>query len=222
MTRILEPLSLIRVLYSFKGRFQNFAERLAHFSLTANHATFGGAFFSAATAASFYIGLRVFSCALLLVPFCLFLRLIMNALDGLLARAHGNASATGEILNELSDVVGDTVCYGVLFFVFPELHGEVSGVLLAIWFAEFVGVLGKSLPGGKRRQESVAGGKPERAVLFGGFAIAYFIHPLEVQSVRLFLCLLAFLTILTGLRRIQMAIREARAKKYVSVTEFGR
>ncbi len=42
---------------------------------------------------------------LLLLPVTLFVRMALNAIDGMMAREHGQASAAGAVLNELSDVV---------------------------------------------------------------------------------------------------------------------
>ena len=39
---------------------------------------------------------------LLLLPVTLFLRMALNAIDGMLAREHGMKSAAGAVLNELS------------------------------------------------------------------------------------------------------------------------
>ena len=211
------------MLYALKGRFQNFAQKWAHRGMTANHATFLGAAFVALTALSLFEGFKQEpkSLWLLFTPFFILVRLIMNALDGLLSRAHKTASASGEIMNEVSDVVGDTVSYGVLYFVFPLAHLEITLFLLAIWFCEFVGVLGKSLPGGRRRQEALCGGKPERALWMCLFAVTGFFYgpPSWVNGYFIFLSVLVFIT---ALFRIHKSIVDARGKPYVSQTEFGR
>jgi CDP-diacylglycerol--glycerol-3-phosphate 3-phosphatidyltransferase len=48
---------------------------------------------------------------LLLLPVTLFIRMALNAIDGMMAREHGQASAAGAVLNELSDVVADAALY---------------------------------------------------------------------------------------------------------------
>ena len=47
----------------------------------------------------------------LLLPLWLFLRMALNAIDGMLAREFGQQSALGAYLNELSDVVSDAALY---------------------------------------------------------------------------------------------------------------
>jgi CDP-diacylglycerol--glycerol-3-phosphate 3-phosphatidyltransferase len=44
---------------------------------------------------------------LLLLPVTLFVRMALNALDGMMAWEHGMASPAGAVLNELGDVVSD-------------------------------------------------------------------------------------------------------------------
>jgi len=45
------------------------------------------------------------------VPCALFVRMALNALDGMLAREHGMGSDVGAMLNELGDVVSDVALY---------------------------------------------------------------------------------------------------------------
>ena len=46
-----------------------------------------------------------------LLPAVLFVRMALNAIDGMLAREHGQKSALGAFLNELCDVVSDAALY---------------------------------------------------------------------------------------------------------------
>jgi CDP-diacylglycerol--glycerol-3-phosphate 3-phosphatidyltransferase len=204
------------MLYALKARFQKFAENFAHSSLTANHATVLGAVFVGLTMWSFWSGFYW------LVPIFLLFRLIMNALDGLLARAQGTASAAGEIMNELSDVLGDTLSYGILYFLFPETQTAVLCFVFAIWCCEFIGVMGKSLPNGRRRQESLGGGKPERAVWMGLFALALAFAPGILSYGVAFFSLLSLLVLLSAALRIRAAIRSAKNQSYTSDPQFGR
>jgi phosphatidylglycerophosphate synthase len=87
---------------------------------------------------------------LLVAPFCFFLRLYCNMIDGMVAVKADKCSARGEIINELPDRISDTV-----IFLGLSLSGLVS-VVLAYWviigmlFGTYVGVLSKSI--GARRQ----------------------------------------------------------------------
>src|ERR1700722_9921951 len=56
----------------------------------------------------------------LLLPALLFLRMALNAIDGMLAREHNMKSNLGAVLNELGDVISDAALY--LPFALPLGH----------------------------------------------------------------------------------------------------
>ena len=61
---------------------------------------------------------------LLLLPVTLFVRMALNAIDGMMAREHGQASAAGAVLNELSDVVVDAALY-LPFALIPGVDAQL-------------------------------------------------------------------------------------------------
>ena len=54
---------------------------------------------------------------LLMIPGVLFIRMALNAIDGMLAREHHMKSRLGAILNEMGDVVSDAALYLPLAWV---------------------------------------------------------------------------------------------------------
>ena len=70
---------------------------------------------------------------LILVGPWLFARMALNAIDGMLAREHGQKSALGGVLNELGDVVADAALY-LPFALVPGFRPDlvVLVVILAI------------------------------------------------------------------------------------------
>lgn len=103
--------------------------------------------------------------AFLLLPWFMFLRMALNAIDGMLARDYLQQSKLGAILNESGDVISDCALYAP-FALLPGVH---SGIVLVIVFlsmlSEFVGVLGQVVGGGRRYDGPL--GKSDRAFLFG-------------------------------------------------------
>ena len=101
-------------IYDLKPAFQNLlrpiCRALAAAGATANQVTL------AALLGSLFVGL-LFAFnpdsrwAAWLIPVWLFVRMALNAIDGMLAREHHMQSRLGGILNELGDVVSDTVLY---------------------------------------------------------------------------------------------------------------
>ena len=212
------------MLYLQKGNFQKVTRWLAGSWMTANQATIFGCVFIALTAASFYFGLAVegYRWALILTPAFLVLRMAMNALDGMLAREYGTGSVAGELCNEGLDIIGDTVCYGILFFVPGFPRAPLFAFILLAWMAEFWGVLGKSMPGGVRRHETFLGGKPDRAVWMGLMALALFFRPDAIEYVGYYLWGVSFFVLMTSVVRIRKIHAAARGKDYEAITWIGR
>ena len=86
----------------------------------------------------------------MLIPLVLFLRMALNAIDGMLAREHHMASRLGAVLNELGDVISDTALYLPLALV-PGVPAFwlVSAVVLAV-ISEMTGVVAVQI-GAERR-----------------------------------------------------------------------
>jgi len=128
-------------------------------------AGFGGAFHAVKIAAS-----HPDRWPLLVLPAALFVRLALNALDGMLAREHGMKSPLGAILNELGDVASDAVLYLPLALVPGVAAGLVVAAVLLAVIAEMAGVVAVQI-GAERRYDGPMG-KSDRALAFGAVALA--------------------------------------------------
>jgi len=212
------------MLYLQKGNFQKIVRWFGGSWMTANQATFLGCVFIVLTAISFYMGFAFYNFRwfLLLVPIFLFFRLIMNTLDGMLSREYKTATVAGELWNEALDIIGDTVCYGVLLFIPNSPRLAVTIYLILTWAAEYFGVLGKSLPGGIRRHETIGGGKPDRAVWMGLLAVISFLWPPFIYYMSYYVLSVSALIFLTCFIRIKKTLDGAKGKRYDSYTWIGR
>jgi CDP-diacylglycerol--glycerol-3-phosphate 3-phosphatidyltransferase len=159
-------------LYALKPRFQAalrpLVERAAAAGATANQVTVAAALGSVlvgAATAIFVSEPRIF----LLVPAWLAIRMALNAVDGMLAREHGQKSELGAFLNELGDVVSDAALYAP-FALLPPFGGFAIGlvVVLAV-LTEFAGVMGQAI-GASRRYDGPMG-KSDRALVFGALGL---------------------------------------------------
>ncbi|MFZ1935624.1 MAG: hypothetical protein WCB27_25635 [Thermoguttaceae bacterium] len=212
------------MLYLQKGVFQKFVRWLGGRWMTANQATCFGIVFILLTAASFYLGLSYAACRwmLLLVPPFLLLRMAANTLDGMLSREYGTGSVAGELCNEGLDVIGDTVCYGSLFFVPDGPQLSLTLLLILSWMAEFFGVLGKGFPGGIRRHETFLGGKPDRAVWMSVLAVLLFVRPEFIHSIAYYLLVMSVFVFATSVIRIRKTLLAAKGQHYESYTWIGK
>jgi len=104
---------------------------------------------------------------LLAVSVVLFVRMALNAVDGLMATRHGLATPLGKMLNELADVASDAALY--LPFVRVTGSWLVAPVVVLAALTEVAGILGPGV-GASRRYDGPAG-KSDRAVAFGLAAI---------------------------------------------------
>jgi len=100
-------------IYDLKPKFQNLlrplVNGLARIGVTANQVTIAALLLS--LGAGHMITRTHGGRMLLVLPAVLFVRMALNAMDGMLAREHNQKSALGAILNELGDVVADVGLY---------------------------------------------------------------------------------------------------------------
>lgn len=107
---------------------------------------------------------------LLALPIGLLLRMALNALDGMMARRYNQISRKGEMLNELGDVVSDTIIFLPLLKYQPEsLYLIVIFIAMSI-INEFAGVMGKVIS--NQRNYDGPMGKSDRAFILGLYGLA--------------------------------------------------
>lgn len=106
----------------------------------------------------------------LALPIGLLLRMALNALDGMMARRYNQISRKGEMLNELGDVVSDTIIFLPLLKYQPEsLYLIVIFIAMSI-INEFAGVMGKVIS--NQRNYDGPMGKSDRAFILGLYGLA--------------------------------------------------
>ena len=159
---------LMPSIYDIKPRFQALLRPLvvilARSGVTANQVTL------AAMALSFFVGLLVViwpaaQWPMILIPIALFVRMALNAIDGMLAREFDMKSRLGAVLNELGDVASDAALY-LPFALVPGISAiaVVLVVILGI-VSEMAGVVAIQI-GSSRRYDGPMG-KSDRAFTFG-------------------------------------------------------
>ena len=159
-------------IYDLKPAFQNLlrpiVQNLARVGATPNQITYAALFLSfiAGGAVALTHG-AIWS--LLSIPAVMFVRMALNAIDGMLAKEHDMKSDAGAMLNEMSDVLSDAA----LYLPFALIGGVsplwvVLFVIMAI-LTEMAGVLG-ALIGGVRRYDGPMG-KSDRAFVIGTLSL---------------------------------------------------
>lgn len=196
-------------IYQLKPRFQQLLRpavgALAQAGVTANQVTLG------TCAVSVALGLALAQpglprAALALLPLWLLLRMAFNAIDGLLAREHGQATRLGALLNELTDAVSDAALALPLAVLAPFDPFWVAAFVATALLAEYAGALGPSV-GASRRYDGPMG-KSDRAFAVGAIGLWAALAPLPPQAAWL-MPLLTLLAALTTVNRCRAALREA-------------
>ncbi|PQA89624.1 CDP-alcohol phosphatidyltransferase family protein [Hyphococcus luteus] len=159
-------------IYDLKPKFQAllrpFCGRLAGAGVTANQVTLIACGLSLAHGAAHLMNPGA-KWVLALLPLILFLRMALNAIDGMLAREFGQASKLGAILNELTDVISDAALYLPFVFI-PGLPASLVVVAVTLGIiAEMTGVVAVQI-GASRRYDGPFG-KSDRAFFFGALAL---------------------------------------------------
>jgi CDP-diacylglycerol--glycerol-3-phosphate 3-phosphatidyltransferase len=159
-------------LYDLKPRFQQLLRPLvawlAGIGTTANQVTLTAALLSVLVGAWLSLPGRS-AAAFLVLPAWLFVRMALNAIDGLLAREFGQKSRLGGYLNELCDVVSDAALLLPFAFVAPFGPTAVFSVMFLAALSEYAGVMGP-LVGASRRYDGPLG-KSDRALVLGALGL---------------------------------------------------
>ncbi len=196
--------------YDLKPAFQRLLRppcgALARAGVTANQVTAAALLLSLATGAAVALqpGRRGLA---LLVPAVLFVRMALNAIDGMLAREHGMKSALGAFLNELSDVVSDAALYLPLALVPGASAPLVVAAVLLAGLTEMAGVV--ALQVGAARRYDGPMGKSDRATVFGAIFLALGLGIAPGRWLHVAVALVALLSVLTIVNRVRRALRES-------------
>jgi len=145
---------------------------------------------------------------LLLLPVWLFIRMALNAIDGMMARELGMSTQLGAVLNELGDAVSDLGLYLPLAFVSEPARWPIVAFSIGAILTEFSGVLGRAL-GASRHYEGPMG-KSDRAFVVGALGLATFLFPDAVKAWPWVFAVAALLTALTCVNRVSQELKELR------------
>lgn len=189
-------------IYKLKPKFQKLLmpllKLLRNFGITPNFLTVFTIVFS------FFIGYIMFlgidnKIYLLFVSLGLLIRMMLNALDGMMATTYNLKSKKGEVLNEIGDILSDLAIY-FPFIYFNSLSIELIIIFISLSVInEFCGLLAKSISGIRRYDGPM--GKSDRAFFVGIICIVlYFTNTILVYLNYIFLFAIILMIISSFLR----------------------
>ena len=196
-------------IYDLKPKFQNLLRplviKLEQRGVTANQVTL------TACAISVILGLILTALSgyhwlFILIPIWLFVRMALNAIDGMLAREFNQKSRLGGYLNEITDVVSDAALYLPFAFVHPFDALQIGLIIWLSALTEFCGVLGQVQ--GKTRRYDGPLGKSDRAFLFGVLGLVYVFAPTLLDFLYGVLWVDIILLIVTCVKRVKSGLAE--------------
>ena len=196
-------------IYDLKPKFQNLFRplviKLEQRGVTANQVTL------TACAISVILGLILtafsgYHWLFILIPIWLFVRMALNAIDGMLAREFNQKSRLGGYLNEITDVVSDAALYLPFAFVHPFDTLQIGLIIWLSALTEFCGVLGQVQ--GKTRRYDGPLGKSDRAFLFGVLGLVYVFVPTLPDFLYWLLWIVIILLIVTCVKRVKSGLAE--------------
>ena len=196
-------------IYDLKPKFQNLLRplviKLEQRGVTANQVTLTACTISVIlglilTALSGYHWLFI------LIPIWLFVRMALNAIDGMLAREFNQKSRLGGYLNEITDVVSDAALYLPFAFISPFDALQIGLIIWLSALTEFCGVLGQVQ--GKTRRYDGPLGKSDRAFLFGVLGLVYVFVPVLPDFLYWLIWIAIILLIATCVKRVKFGLAE--------------
>ena len=196
-------------IYDLKPKFQNLLRplviKLEQRGVTANQVTL------TACAISVILGLILTALSgyhwlFMLIPIWLFVRMALNAIDGMLAREFNQKSRLGGYLNEITDVVSDAALYLPFAFVHPFDALQIGLIIWLSALTEFCGVLGQVQ--GKTRRYDGPLGKSDRAFLFGVLGLVYVFVPTLPVFLYWLVWIAIILLIVTCVNRVKSGLAE--------------
>lgn len=196
-------------IYDLKSQFQQLLRpctcKLAGMGITANQVTLSALLLSFGAG----VAIALFPTQqwpLLLLPLVLFIRMALNAIDGMLAREHNMKSAFGAVLNELGDVISDSAIYLSFVCVSGISAIAVTIVVLLAILSEMAGVVAVQI-GASRRYDGPMG-KSDRAFWFGAAALGLGLNILQPTWMNIGLCGMNALLLCTIANRLRNALKE--------------
>ncbi|WP_414049091.1 CDP-alcohol phosphatidyltransferase family protein [Macrococcus animalis] len=197
-------------IYELKPKFQQLlmpvVDKLRNMGVTPNQVTVSAMLLSVITGiivAVNYENRWIY----LMVPFVMFVRMALNAVDGVMASKFNMKSNLGMLLNELGDVISDLVLFLPFILI---VHDRGISVLLFIGFSiisEMSGSLVQVI--GSKRMYDGPMGKSDRAFLIGLIAFLIALNIKVIPYIHFILYIATIMMLFNTYKRIVNGLKGA-------------
>lgn len=159
-------------IYELKPKFQQllmpFVNFLHKHRVTPNQVTIFACLLSIIIGVLFYFNYES-TWIYFIIPLFMFVRMAMNAIDGVLAKKFNLQSSLGKFLNELTDAISDTALFLPFILLTQTFPSSVVIFIALSIISEMAGVISETV-GGERRYDGPMG-KSDRAFLIGVISV---------------------------------------------------
>lgn len=196
-------------IYELKPKFQQLLKPVVNFlhrmNVTPNQVTVFACLLSITVGLLFYFN-HESSWIYIVIPIFMFVRMALNAVDGVLANDFNLQSRLGKYLNELTDVISDAaLLLPFILIVDPHPVTVVIFITLSI-ISEMAGVMGENISG--IRQYSGPMGKSDRAFLIGAISVLLIFWHSFTQYLWIVFLIASVLVIVNTYSRVKKGLEE--------------
>ena len=195
-------------IYSLKKKFQDLlmplCKKLNSMGITPNQITIGTMILSIIFSIIFYIFSK-YKWLFLIVPMFFLIRMALNALDGMIASRFDKKTNLGVFLNEIGDVIADTVFF-LCFFSAISINTVLTILFVFLGIlSEYTGVTAIQIDGKSNYEGPM--GKSDRAFFISVLSIFIFLG-IDGRYINYFIYLGIFLLIITIYNRMKSTLKD--------------
>lgn len=155
--------------YQLKPAFQRMlrpiVKLLATHHITANQVTVAAFVLSCLVGWILYAYAPIHAWVYISLPIFLFIRMALNAFDGMMAREYNQATRLGAILNEMGDILSDVVLYIPFLYIRHICIWNILVFSVLLTLTETAGIMGLQVQASRRYDGPM--GKSDRAFWIG-------------------------------------------------------
>ncbi|RIO00931.1 CDP-alcohol phosphatidyltransferase family protein [Mammaliicoccus sciuri] len=145
----------------------------------------------------------------ILMPIVMFVRMALNAIDGVMAKKYQMKSHLGLLLNELGDVISDLFLF-IPFVFIAEDYGICIMLFISLSIiSEMAGVTVQVI-GSSRRYDGPMG-KSDRAFIVGFISILIFVHLNIIPYLHFVFYICSILMLINIYNRITKGLKEVKS-----------
>lgn len=196
--------------YKLKPAFQNLLRPIVRFlaehKVTANQITVTAFVLSCVVGFALYLWASVCLCVYVVLPVFLFVRMALNAFDGMLAREYNQQTRLGAILNEMGDILSDLALYIPFLYVRGICAWNILVFSLLLTLTETAGIIGVQIQASRHYEGPM--GKSDRAFWIGFLSVLALFNWPASNMLNIIIWVINILMVYTIWNRFSGALKE--------------